>query len=142
MASASFEEKFAIVKLDGTNYGTWKFKMKHFLIQKKCWIAVSYDEFGTVRPSEQHVNDAMSYIALSLKDDVIIHVQESSSAKEAWKNLAQVFEDAGTASKIVLQDELLTTKLLSGQSAQDHIAKMRTLVSKLKTVNVTISDDQ
>ena len=43
-ASGMTDEKWAIDKLDGTNWTTWKFQMKHLLLAKGLWEVVDETE--------------------------------------------------------------------------------------------------
>ena len=38
------EEKWSIEKLDGNNWNTWKFQMKHLLVAKGLWNLVDGSE--------------------------------------------------------------------------------------------------
>ena len=42
----------------------------------------------------------------------------------------------------MLHDELITSKLEPGGSVKDHIGKLRSIVGKLATIDVSISDEQ
>lgn len=133
-------EKVHIDKLDGSNYMQWKFKVKLFLIHKGCWDAIEPRE--GVTSTTENIQKALAIIGLSVKDDQIVHIQDCTTALEAWNNLSTVYQDTGTASKIVLQDQLMSTKMSVGTSVQEHISKLRSYVSQLAAVNVTISDEQ
>lgn len=132
------EEKLHIDKLNGENFNIWKFKIKLFLVHKECWSAIEASSTVTSSVDQK----ALAIIGLAIKDDQIVHVQNSKTAKEAWDALHEVYEDSGTASKVMLQDQLMTTKLASGESVKGHIGKLRSIVSKLSTISVVISDDQ
>ena len=40
------EEKWSIEKLDGSNWNTWKFQMKHLLMAKGCF---GWDDVGHIQ---------------------------------------------------------------------------------------------
>ena len=132
------DDKLPITKLDGTNYSIWKFRIKWYLIHKECRRAI---EPGT-EVSNATDQKALAIIGLCIQDEQIVHIQHAETAKTAWDALKNVYEDAGTASKIVLQDELMTEKLQPGSSVREHIGKLRSIVAKLSTIGVTISDEQ
>lgn len=133
-------EKMQIEKLSGSNFPTWKFKVKLLMIHKDVWQAVDPLNEGEV--SSVVDQKALAVIGLSVQNEQIVHIQSCSTAKEAWESLQKVHEDSGTASKIVLQDQLMTTKLESGKSVKDHIAKFRSVVSQPNSIDVLISDEQ
>ena len=44
MAGSSTDEKWTIEKLNGGNWSTWKFQMKHLLLAKELWRMVDGTE--------------------------------------------------------------------------------------------------
>ena len=44
MAVSSADEKWTIEKLNGANWSTWKFQMKHLLLAKELWGMVDGTE--------------------------------------------------------------------------------------------------
>ena len=44
MAGSSTDEKWTIEKLNGANWSTWKFQMKHLLLAKELWGMVDGTE--------------------------------------------------------------------------------------------------
>ena len=128
------DEKVHIDKLDGTNYQQWKFKVKLFLIHKGYWNA--FDPPAGTTATDAQFQKALAIVGLSVHDNRIVHIMDAKTAREAWLNLSNVYEDPGTASKIVLQDTLMTCTLQSGTSVQAHIAKVRSLVIQLSAIGV------
>ena len=49
MAGITIGDKWEIEKLDGSNWPTWKFQMKHLLMAKKVWNHAE----GTVEEPEE-----------------------------------------------------------------------------------------
>ena len=130
-------DKVDIEKLNGANYGAWKFKMKLLLIQKGYWEVVC----GS-KDSEKIDQQALAVIGLSVCDEQIVHIDGSKTSKEAWDSLAGVYENSGTANKMHLQEQLMTTKMNEGTSAKAHIENLRRIVGKLATLGVKVSEDQ
>ena len=111
-------DKFEIGKLNGTNYGAWKFKMRLLLVHKDLWTVVQ----GLVNDDEKS-NKALALIGLSVNDAQIVHIQDCLSAKEAWDKLNKLYENTGTANKMHLQEDLMMTKMGESDNAQEHIEK-------------------
>jgi hypothetical protein len=96
-----------IQKLTGRdNYRDWKFAMKSYLELDDLWDAV----LGTEEDAKKLVK-AKSKINLSLDPTLYVHVEECETAKEAWDNLAAVFNDSGLTRRISLLKTLITTRL-------------------------------
>ena len=129
--------KLDFAKFSGDNYPAWKFKMKLFLMQKGYWKAVTGEE-----KSAEKDEKALIMIGLAVNDDQIIYVQDAATAKEAWENLASVYNNPGTANKMYLQEKLMTAKLEEGKSIKTHIEEMRRTVSQLAGFNVKVSNDE
>ena len=129
--------KATFTKLDGCNYGSWKFKMKMVLVHKGFWDAV------TGKKVSHDVDEkALATIGLSIDDSQIVHVAGAKTAKEAWNALAAIYENAGTANKMHLQQELMTCKMDAADGARKHIEHLRRLVGQLSTLGVPVSDEQ
>ena len=129
-------EKVELAKLNGINYGAWKFKMKLLLIQKGYWKAVTESD------KEEIDQKALAVIGLAVNDEQIVHIQDAKTSKEAWSKLAAVYENSGTANKMHLQEELMTSKMEEGGSAARHIEHLRRIVGQLATLGVAVSEEQ
>ena len=131
------KDKMEFSKLSGDNYSAWKFKMKLLLIHKGYWKAVTGEKV-----SEETDQKALAIIGLGVGDEQIIHIQDSETSKEAWDNLSKIYENAGTANKMHLQEQLMTSKMGSEDSVKGHIEKLRRIVGQLATMGVIVSDEQ
>ena len=109
-------EKVELAKLNGINYGAWKFKMKLPLIQKGYWKAVTESD------KEEMDQNALAVIGLVVNDEQIVHIQDAKASKEAWSKLAAVYENSGTANKTHLQEELMTSKWRKEAQLQDILS--------------------
>ena len=133
-------EKVDFGRLNGSNYGAWKFKMKLLLVQKGYWNSVLGKENS--KEAESIDQKALAVIGLGVCDDQIVHIQDAKTSKEAWDSLAKVYENSGTANKMYLQEQLMNSKMEEGTSAKAHIEHLRRIVGQLGTLGVKISDEQ
>ena len=64
------EEKWSIEKLDGNNWNTWKFQMKHLLMAKGLWNLVGGSEVlaseATAALFQSRLHKAFSTIVLAM----------------------------------------------------------------------------
>ena len=106
------------LKNDGSNFQTWKFRMKMILRSRKVWDIVT----GTrVKPDpsdaaalaewEEHEMDALTTIVLTLEDDPLNGVASLQTSKEAWEGLSARYEGKGAQSIVLLIGALFQEKL-------------------------------
>lgn len=130
-------EKTEIQKMNGQNFRPWKFKMKMLLVQRELWESVTGED------ADQKKNDkAMSLIRLSMADCQIVHIQECTTAQEAWEVLGKIYENPSTANKMYLQEKMFSTKMKNSESAQDHIAEMKRIVADMGIFGMKTEDEQ
>ncbi len=88
------EEKLSIDKLDGTNWMTWKFQMKHLLLAKGLWRLVdgsqtlAADATAQAKAEfEQRQEKAFSTLVLSMNSSQIYLVTSCEKPDAAWTAL-------------------------------------------------------
>ena len=104
---ADIENRSKIIKLDGTNFQSWKFNMKCLLMSKGLWRYVDNSnpvvkpEVTTLNTEGTNATDvtksleklnkynlkadqAYSLIALHVSPELQIHVSTKTTASEAW----------------------------------------------------------
>lgn len=129
--------KLEFTKFTERNYPAWKIKMKMYLMQNSCWGAITGDD------QSREANDkALVSIGFEIHDDQVIYVQDAETAEEAWDNLAAVYDNPGTATKMYLQEQLMTAKLGHGNPVKAHIEHLRGVVSQLTDIGYKVSDDE
>ena len=88
------EEKWSIDKLDGGNWSTWKFQMKHLLLAKGLWGFVDGSEVlaesssgETAAQFRSKSQRAFSTIVLAIKSSQLYLVSSCNDPKQAWDAL-------------------------------------------------------
>lgn len=105
----------AIDKLKGReNYSTWAFAIKMILIREGSWSAVQPAE-GEVVSDELKLR-TLAMICLSVESTIYGLVEEATDAAQAWKNLAEAFQDSGLTRKIGLLRKLTSIRLVNCSS--------------------------
>jgi len=82
--------------LDGSNYGIWEPWMRVELQARKLWQTVNEN---IVPPTNEKALEAYntknelatSMIFCAISDDVLLMISSSTSAKEAWDKLKQIY---------------------------------------------------
>lgn len=125
-------------KLRGSeNYVAWKFSLKMTLILEDLWDSVSQSTNDTYKDKK-----ALARICLSLETQLFQYVREAKSAKEAWDNLAAVFEDRGLCRRVLLLRQLHRIDYKDFRNMHDYINAAMTLVSQLSDIGRTIEDGE
>ena len=96
----SSDGKSSIDKLNGTNYPTWKFQTKHFLLAKGLYEIVDGSEKEPASTAEGKVKEAykersrkaFSHIVLSVSTELLYLITDCNSAADAWNKLQSHFE--------------------------------------------------
>jgi len=90
----------AIEKLDGTNFHTWKMKMKMILIREDVWDTVNGETSALASGSNK---------------------EDSATALKAWKKadqkaLSTIFEAKGLSRKLYLRKRLFTMQMSDSET--------------------------
>ena len=108
--STGSDEKWVIDKLDGSNWTTWKFQMKHLLLAKGLWGVVDgTEELAENAAAERRAEfqkksqKAFSTIVLAITAAQLYLVTSCEQAKDAWVALRNHFERDTLANKVFLK---------------------------------------
>jgi transposase InsO family protein len=161
---ASSEYKASVTKLNGKNYQTWKFNVKCMLMQGGLWGFVTgsetkpaevediKDEHGVVTNADAkrdyleklnkynlRSDKAYSVIALSVEDDLQIHIHTKSTAKEAWDTLKNHCEFVSVTQMVRLTRRFYAAKMEESTDMLKHITEMTSLAQQLREMDEDIS---
>ena len=99
MAVSSTDEKWTIEKLNGANWSTWKFQMKHLLLAKELWGMVDGSEALTEEATaaaraefQKRSQKAFSTLVLAIGTSQLYLVTSGETPKNAWEALRSHFE--------------------------------------------------
>ena len=141
------EESFKVEKLTGPNYHSWKFSMKMLLVGKDLWDVVNGSE--VLEPDASDVerkkfrkreNYALSVICLAVNTSLHIYVRSAKTPQEAWRNLADRFEEKSLARKIFYHRKLYSCRLERGQSMEDHVNNIKTISEHLESLDDPVQE--
>ena len=102
----------SIENLDGSmasgrsNYQAWKFRIICIHKEKELLRAIEGDLDTSDSKDIARDNAAFTILTLNIKDSQITHIQECSTAKEAWDALWTVHQEIGAPGRIVLLQRL------------------------------------
>ena len=145
MAMSSTDEKWVIEKLDGKNWSTWKFQMKHLLLAKGLWGLVDgsntlVDE-ATAAVRAEFEKRAFSTIVLAISTPQLYLVTSCERPQQAWKELRDHFERDTLANKLFLKKQYFRLEMKEGTSIEKHLKHMKELTDRLAAIGAPIAEE-
>ena len=142
------EEKWSIDKLDGSNWNTWKFQMKHLLMAKGIWGLVDGSEVFAhdATPAAQalyrsRLQKAFSTIVLAIDRAQLYLITSCEEPKQAWDALKKHFERETLANKLFLKKQYFRSEMKEGTSVEQHLKHMKDITDKLAAIGAPISEE-
>ena len=147
MAEAT-DEKWSIEKLDGSNWTTWKFQMRHLLLAKGLWGYVDGTEvLGEGATAQVHAEfqkksqKAFSTIVMAISSSQLYLITSFEQPKDAWDALRNHFERDTLANKLMLKKQYFRMEMKEGTSVESHLKTMKELTDKLAAMDAPISEE-
>ncbi|KOB78926.1 putative retrovirus-related pol polyprotein from transposon tnt [Operophtera brumata] len=126
----------SIEKLEGvSNYLNWKFAIKMLLTMDGLWNTIEGTETDLVRDQR-----ALARIALCIKPALYQYIRNATTAKGAWKNLADIFENKGLLRSVLLLRQLHRIDYTQFSSMSEYIQGVMTLVQQLSDIGRKTDD--
>ena len=124
-----------IKKLDGSNYQSWKFNAKLMLMERGLWSIVNGDEKAPVATEsdkkEKEIREfcmrsqkAYSLIALSVQEELQVHIADNCDPKSAWEKLNSHFEFVSITQVVRITRAFYSAKMPEGMNVMDHITNL------------------
>ena len=140
------EEKWSVDKLDGHNWMTWKFQMRHLLLAKGLWAFVDGSEVaGESAQARTEFNQkserAFSTIALAVCTSHLYLITSVDKPKDAWDALCSHFERGTLANKLFLKKQYFRTEMKEGTPIEAHLKHMKEITDKLASIGAPISEE-
>ncbi|KOB70462.1 Retrovirus-related Pol polyprotein from transposon TNT 1-94 [Operophtera brumata] len=123
-------------KLEGiSNFQTWKFAMKNYLILEGLWTSVSGDDVDPARSQR-----ALARISLCIKPNLFQLLYGIDTAKDAWNKLSTVYEDKGLFRRVSLLRQLHRVEFAAFTNMTAYIDYVFTLVQQLANIGKLVED--
>ena len=133
----STDEKWSIDRLDGQNWMTWKFQMRHLLLVKDLWGFVggteTLREDATAQQQADHrkkSQKALSTIVLAVSVSQLYLITSCDNPRQAWDALRNQFERDTIANKLFLKKKYFRMEMKETTSAEAHLKEMKELTDK------------
>ncbi|CAH2100383.1 unnamed protein product [Euphydryas editha] len=128
-----------IEQLEGArNFYAWKFAIRMSLMHDGLWDLV--EKGGT--EGDARDQRALARICLAMKPSLYQYVRTAKTSKEAWKSLADVFEDSGLVRRVLLLRQLHRVDYSNFNNMTDYIETIMMIVQQLADIGKTIDDKE
>ena len=136
------EEKWSIDKLNGSNWNTWKFQMRHLLLAKGLWGLVEGSEVLADDATAQTLYQSRLKKAFSTTVSAIDNAQlYCEELKQAWDALRKHFERETLANKLFLKKRYFRSEMKEGTPVEQHLKLMKDITDKLAAIEAPISEE-
>lgn len=123
------------------NYRSWAISMRALLEVEDLWDTIQVPTGGELSEDPKKRQKARGRIILAIEPEVYAYVENATTPKEAWEELAKTYDDKGLARKVTLLQEATTTKFENCKSMEDYVSKIISAAKKLKTIGTDLADD-
>ena len=104
-------------------------------------VTGSEDNAKAVKAYDRRAKKALASICLNLTDSQLLHVRSSTTAKEAWNKLTELYEAKGLANRLFLRRKFFTIQMADGENMVGHINKVKTMAEQLEAIGAPVKED-
>lgn len=136
--------KVSFKRLSYDNYEIWKVRARQVLTREGLWPLINDDLPSTKNQTEEWKNKnelALQTIGYLVEDSQLRIIQDSGSAKEAWKNLREYYVKDSSVSKVALVKKLSKLELPEGGNMHQHLTEFENLFEKLENAGCRLDED-
>ncbi|XP_058446013.1 uncharacterized protein LOC131427106 [Malaya genurostris] len=138
------DAKFAIPKLSGTNWQTWKVRLEMLLYRENLWSVVSDDLPEEEERDEQWLSDdrkAKATIVLLLEDSQLPLVKRCVHARDAFVALRDYHAKTSRSVRVSLLKKLCAINLVEGGNLEEHLLVIEDLFDRLESAGMELDKD-
>ena len=143
------EEKWSIEKLDGSNWNTWKFQMKHLLMAKGLWNLVDGSEVLASEATaaaaaalfQSRLQKAFSTIVLAMDSAQLYLVTSCEEPKQAWDALKNHLERETLANKLLLKKQYFCSEMKEDTLVDQNLKQVKDITDKLAAIGAPVSEE-
>ena len=145
------EAKYSIGKLEGeSNWLTWKFQMRHLLLDRELWghvdgstkLKVDANAVETAEFNRKN-QKAMTTIVMAVSQSVVSLIQSCEGPVDLWKVLCSNFEKNSLMAKLMLLKRYHMMEMTEGSSVEKFVREMNEITDRLSAMGAPVSaEDQ
>jgi len=97
-------------------------------------------EIKALKDWKQGARMVLHWLAISVSETMIGHIQDAQTPAEAWQSLMQTFQTNTKARKLQLKQELHTVEK-KDMTINEYTLKIKGIAESLASINVSVDDD-
>lgn len=133
---------FAIQKLNSDNYSVWSYKLELLMIKEKVWDVIQNAKPDPVTLAWlQKDNEARATIGLLVEDNLLEHIRNVKSTRDAWESLKGYHHKVTLTTKVFLLKRLCRTVLKDNDDMEEHVTTMSNYLEKLAALGQELPDN-
>lgn len=116
-----------IVKLNNTNWTSWKYRMGMILIKEDLWETIDEfppDDADALPIWRKRERKARAIIGLSVEDNQLIYIRNCTTSRDTWSELCKVHEKDSLVSKVLLYKRISQKRLKEGGNLPSYINEL------------------
>lgn len=151
MISISENGSSKIIQFDGTNFSNWKYRLGILLDEKGLRKYIEQNLSDILKAEKQellHENikkeekQCISIIVQSVHDTQLEFIKDKLTAKAMFEGLSDIFERKSLASQLMYRRQILTMKMQSNESMNDHFLNFDKVVRDLKSTGANVEEQE
>ena len=135
-------------KLDRSNYASWSYKMRQYLLGHGYWSYVDGANDVTLEPThrdfptwEQSASRVLYCFVSCVSEQLLSYIRDARTPKDAWGNLKKIFVASTTARKLQLRQELSNVRQRD-MSVADYTSKIKDICDSLASIDVNVEEGE
>ena len=138
------EQSDDMIKLNSSNYSTWKRLMEDLLYCKDLYKPIKVKDKPSIMDDEewevQH-KKAIAYIRRWMDINLHEHISDEIRVDVVWQRLENLFAKKTVGNRISLLRKLVNLKYKDGGNIVEHISLFQSLANKLVAMKMNIDDE-
>ncbi|KAF7843935.1 Retrovirus-related Pol polyprotein from transposon TNT 1-94 [Senna tora] len=127
-------------KLNSNNYNTWSTRMRFYLLSQDLWSLVGGEETQPLTGEEDlkkwkvRAGKAMYVLSVMVEDDILHHIKEAKTPKEAWDALIGLYARTNDAKLQHLENELLSMSQ-QNMTIGEYFSKVKSICQEISKLD-------
>lgn len=147
MAMNKYPHNIEPLALDGSNFSSWKYRVKLLLMEKDIIDIIEKQFDESIYDTEEKKKDfktkdikARSLIVQCVSDRQLELIKNKDSAYDMWKTLGNTYEKKGLPGQLYLRRKLNSMKLSEGENLDEFLVKFDEIVGQLKNAGTDMKE--
>ena len=137
-----------ICMFNGVGFHTWQVKVKGYLMRKGLWSVIATEvedetQLSRAQQRELQIKDekALGILLTSVADEIIHHLDQATTSKNAWEILERTFGAKSKHSKISLKMQLYGLTMQNNESLSSLVNRLKSICTQLSYIECNIEEE-